>query len=123
MKYWIFTLLLSALILLGCNTQNSEPEPPQSIQNYNANMAPKDIPSDADVRQTTLAIKDMTCPSCALGVEYQLKQLDGVYDAQIKYPDGTGLVIYDSAKITSEKIAESSTIYKATVASDEQYKQ
>jgi len=84
-------------------------------------MASKDIPSDADVRQTTLAIKGMSCPSCAVGVEYQLKQLDGVYDVQIKYQDGAGLVIYDSTEITAEKIAESSTIYAATVSSDEPY--
>ena len=122
MKYWILALLLS-VTLIGCSTQASQPELPPGIQKYNEQMAPKDIPPDADVRQTTLAIKDMTCPSCALGVEYQLKQLNGVYDAEIKYPEGNGVIIYDSSKLSAKEIAESSTIYPATVASDEPYEQ
>ncbi len=112
--------------LLGCTTQSNDSEQntnlPPGIQKYNEQMSAKEILNDADVRQTTLAIKDMTCPSCALGVEYQLKELDGVYDAEIKYPEGTGIIIYDSSKLSAEEIAAASTIYTAAVASDEPYR-
>jgi len=120
MKHWIMTLLL-VVALTSCTTQTYELPP--AIQKYNEQMAPKAIPSDANVRQATLAIKDMTCPSCALGVEYQLKQLDGVYNAEVKYPEGVGFAVYDSSKLSAEKIASSSTIYPAIVASDEPYEQ
>jgi len=111
--------------LLGCTTQSNDSEQgtslPPGIQKYNEQMSAKEMPEDASVRQTTLAIKDMTCPSCALGVEYQLKQLDGVYDAEIKYPEGAGIVIYDPSKLSAEEIAAASTIYPAAVAVDEPY--
>lgn len=133
MRHKPFTLLvlISLLFLAACATNQSpkssdsesEVIPPPAIQNYNAQMAAKDIPKDANARQATLAIKGMTCPSCALGVEYQLKQLDGVYNAKIKYPEGTGLVVYDASKISAEKIAQASTIYPAAVISDEPYEQ
>ena len=121
--------MLALLVLAGCAMQQSTESTaveqntnlPPGIQKYNEKMSAKEIPQDAGVRQTTLAIKDMTCPSCALGVEYELKQLDGVYDAKINYPAGTGQVIYDTSKLSAEEIAAASTIYPATVASDEAY--
>ena len=60
----------------------------------------------------------MTCPSCAFGVEYELKQLQGVYRAEVKYPEGTGTVIYDSSRISAEEIAAASTVYPASVVED-----
>jgi len=123
MKTYMIAGLIALLALAACSQGNSGTELPPAIQKYNEQMAPKDIPSDANARQVTLAINDMTCPSCALGVEYQLKQLNGVYNAEIKYPEGLGFVIYDASQLSAEDIAASSTIYSASVASDEQYKQ
>jgi len=122
MKRMLILGLIGLFLLVGCaTTENSSTDLPPAIQKYNEQMSAKDIPQDANVRQTTLAIKDMTCPSCALGVEYQIKQMDGVYDAEIKYSEGKGIVTYDSSKLSAEEIAKSSTIYPASVASDEQY--
>jgi len=128
MKTRIYLLvgLFVLFVLAGCATAptgDSGIDLPPAIQKYNEQMSAKEIPKDASVRQATLAIKDMTCPSCALGVEYQIKQLDGVYDAEIKYPEGIGLVTYDSTKLDAENIAKASTIYEATVASDDPYNQ
>jgi len=124
MKLYVMFGLVGLFVLAGCATTpraDSNIDLPPAIQNYNEQMSAKEIPSDANVRQTTLAIKDMTCPSCALGVEYQIKQLDGVYDAEIKYPEGTGIVTYDSSKLSAEDIAAESTVYSASVYSDEPY--
>ena len=60
----------------------------------------------------------MTCTSCALGVEYELKQVDGVVDAKVKYPEGTGTVTFDSAVVDAETIAKASTTYPAKVVSN-----
>jgi len=126
MKTRVYVLigLFALFVFAGCTTtpRDSSINLPPALQKYNEQMSPKDLPKDANIRQTTLAIKDMTCPSCALGVEYQLKQLNGVFDAEIKYPEGTGIVTYDSSKLSAEEIAKSSTIYPASVASDEQYR-
>jgi len=121
MKIYLTLGLFALLVLAGCAQPTGDSSLPPAFQNYNEQMSAKEIPPDANVRQTTLAIKDMTCPSCALGVEYQIKQLDGVYDAEIKYPEGTAVVTYDSSKLSAEDIAAESTIYPATVASDKQY--
>jgi len=123
-KIYLLVGMIALFVLAGCATTSTgdvSTALPPGIQKYNEQMSAKEIPKDANVRQTTLAIEDMTCPSCALGVEYQLKQLDGVYNAEIKYPEGAGVVVYDPSKLSAEEIAAESTIYPATVASDESY--
>jgi len=50
-----------------------------------------------------------------LGVEYQLKQVDGVVDAVVNYEEGTGIVTFDPAKIEPDAIAQASTVYIAKV--------
>jgi len=71
-----------------------------------------------NVHEATLDIEGMTCTSCALGVEYQLKQVDGVLDAKINYEEGKGYVTYDANKATGEIIAQSSDIYPAKLIDD-----
>jgi copper chaperone CopZ len=71
------------------------------------------IPSDAQT--VSLAIEDMTCQSCALGLEYELEQLEGVYEANVDYTTGVGEVSYDPSVIDTETIAAGSTIYPASV--------
>ena len=121
------------LILSACTsqqttqTESAEVKLPKALEAYNAQMAPKEISQENlandGTHKATFAFEGMTCPSCALGVEYQWKQLDGVYDAQIKYPEGTGVVVYDTAKLSAEAIAAASTIYPARVTADESYTQ
>ena len=76
------------------------------------------IPPNENIKIVKLEVKEMFCPSCALGVEYELKQVQGVYSAEIKYPEGTGTVIYDSSQISAEEIAAASTVYPASVVED-----
>ncbi|RMD58112.1 copper chaperone [Candidatus Woesearchaeota archaeon] len=119
----LITLLFGALSACTAPVQDKT-ELPANIQTYNEQMSSKKISKEAilsgKVRKATFDIKDMSCPSCALGVEYQWRKLDGVYDAKIDYPQGTGFAIYDSTKLDAEKIAQASQVYKATVREDEQ---
>ena len=62
-----------------------------------------------------LEIEGMTCTSCALGVEYQLKQVPGVLAADVKYPEGTCTVTYDADIVDPETIAKASDVYPARV--------
>ncbi len=77
--------------------------------------AVKETNSPQNLKTANLEIEGMTCQSCALGVEYELKQVDGVVDAKVSYQDGTGKVTFDPAKVDAETIAKASTIYPAKV--------
>ena len=131
-KTIFFLLVIGMLILSACTpqqttkTESAEVKLPKALEAYNVQMAPKTIPQNLandGTHKATFALEGMTCPSCALGIEYQWKQLDGVYDAQINYPEGTGFVVYDTAKLSAEAIAAASTIYPARVTTDESYTQ
>lgn len=71
----------------------------------------------SNLKTANLEIEGMTCQSCAIGVEYELKQVNGVVDAKVNYQDGTGSVTFDPAKVDAETIAKASTIYPAKVVS------
>jgi len=77
----------------------------------------KEIPTHKNLETANLEIEGMTCQSCALGVEYELKQVNGVADAKINYQDGTGKVTFDPAIVDAETIAKASTVYPAKVVS------
>lgn len=99
---------MAILVLAGC-TVTSETSTDQSKI---TGAAP------TNVHEATLDIEGMTCTSCALGVEYQLKQVDGVLEAKINYEEGKGYVTYDADKVTGEVIAQSSDIYPAKLIND-----
>lgn len=132
MKKTILFMLfaLSLLLIVSCAKKTSESDSgvslPSSLQNYQESISSKEIPktsiNEGKVHVANFKIDGMTCPSCALGVEYQLKQLSGVYDAKIDYSAGTAFAIYDVTKINAESIAEASTAYPAKVVKDEEYK-
>ena len=92
MKNWI---IIGLLLMSGCVVEST--------------------PEISNLQYATLEIKEMTCVSCALGVEYQFKQLDGVIDASVNYKTGIAEVSYDPDKISPEEIAEASDVYPATV--------
>lgn len=71
-----------------------------------------------NIHETTLAVEGMTCTSCALGVEYQLKQVEGVIDAKISYKEKGGYVKYDANKVNAQTIAQASDVYPVKVLSD-----
>lgn len=78
----------------------------------------KEVNTQQNLETANLQIEGMTCQSCALGVEYELKQVKGVVDAKVNYQDGTGTVTFDPAKVDAETIAKASTVYPAKVVSD-----
>ncbi len=73
----------------------------------------------AAAKVTTLHIKGMSCGACATAVKRVLKGVDGVKDAQVSFEEKKGVVTYDPAKVTPEKIAqavkEKLPAYTATV--------
>jgi copper chaperone CopZ len=75
----------------------------------------KEISEQKSLETANLQFEGMDCPSCALGVEYELKQVSGVVDAKVMYPEGTGTVTFDSAIVDAETIAKASTVYPAKV--------
>ena len=67
------------------------------------------------IKTTTLAIKGITCESCALGVEYPIKQVPGVIEADGIYKEGKGTVTYDADQVSPDTIAEASEAYPVTI--------
>lgn len=74
------------------------------------------------LKVATLHIEGMTCGACATAVKQVLKKVDGVKQAQVSYNEKKGVVTYDPAKVSPERIAhavrEKLPAYKATVRSD-----
>ena len=77
----------------------------------------KEISQQKNLETANLQFEGMDCPSCALGIEYELKQVNGLVDAKVNYPAGTGTVTFDSAIVDAETIAKASTVYPAKVVS------
>ncbi len=95
-KELIVAILIGMIFVVGCSpTQTS------------------DLPANA--KQVTLEIEGMYCQSCSQGVGYELRQVEGVMDAQVDYQTGEGVVTYDPSKVNPETIAAASTVYKAKV--------
>lgn len=128
-KILLALLIMLVLIMTGCVSQKyskkSDDGLPASLQEYKEDISSKEIPKDLlstdKIHKVDLKIDGMICPSCALGVEYQLKQLSGVYDARVNYPAGTAFVIYDVTKLSTESIAKASTTYPTKVIKDVVY--
>jgi len=77
--------------------------------------AVKETDTSQNLETANLIIEGMSCQSCALGVEYELKQVNGVIDAKVNYRDGTGTVTFDPAMVDAETVAKASTVYPAKV--------
>jgi len=104
-KISLLILIIAVLALSGCATTGNSVQQ-DSIQTEVNNL-----------QEATLAIEGMTCVSCARGVEYELKQVEGVVSAKVSYKSGKGTVSYDASKVDAETIAQASSVYPATVLS------
>lgn len=68
-------------------------------------VAPAAAPvTTADTAKVRLAIKGMTCGSCARTAELALRRVEGVYRAQVSLETATGEVWYDAARTTPEQL-------------------
>lgn len=89
------------------------------IKNNSTGISGESIGSEVEnLREAKLSIEGMYCQACAYGVEAQIKELDGVVDANINYQDASGLVLYDGDKLSPEIVAAASTAYPVTVIED-----
>ena len=64
----------------------------------------------------------MYCESCAYGVAAQIRELEGVVNAEVDYKTASGIVRYDANKVSAEEIAKTSTVYPATIKEDKKIK-
>ena len=53
----------------------------------------------SDTTRARLAIKGMTCGSCATTARIALERSEGVYRAEVSYDSASAVVLYDSGKI------------------------
>jgi copper chaperone CopZ len=90
------------------------------VRNIGANVTGKVVDEGGveNLREVSLFIEGMYCDACALGVEAQIEELDGVINAKVNAFEGSGVVRYDANKVDAETIAEASTVYPASVVSD-----
>lgn len=59
------------------------------------------------MKKIKLKIKDMHCTSCALTIDMDLEDLDGVKKAQTNYGKGETEVEFDEDKVKTDQILES----------------
>ena len=76
------------------------------------------IDENINLRECILSIEGMYCEACGYGVKAQIEELNGVMSADINYKDSSGVVLYDANKVDAETIAAASTVYPASVVSD-----
>lgn len=80
------------------------------------------VATTPDTAQVRLAIKGMTCGSCATTARVVLERTDGVIDADVSYEESTAEVTYDAEVTTPlDFIArlEEMTGYEATVVAED----
>jgi copper chaperone CopZ len=89
------------------------------ITGNSANLNPADI--NLELNKLNIKISGMTCAGCASGVQSILQSLNGVIEAKVNYPEGTGEIIYNPKIISKEQIISSDAFltYPATIVSDE----
>lgn len=71
--------------------------------------------STDELKKVNLKIEGMDCAGCAIGIENILKDLTGISETKVEYPQGSAFVIYNPQQITLEKIIETIKPYKAIV--------
>ena len=126
-------ILLTLLLLAACAKQETltdghTPTQEHLLEHALAESQAQEVQSTDfsqydGLRKTTLQFEGMTCPSCALGVEYELNAVSGVVQTKVDYANKIGFVVYEPGKINPEEIAASSTAYPAQVISDAVYGQ
>ena len=56
--------------------------------------------------EVTVTIEGMTCTSCAAGVERALAGEEGISDANVSYPEGSGTIKIDEKKISVDELID-----------------
>lgn len=58
------------------------------------------------MKKIKLNIEGMHCSSCAMSIDFDLEDLDGVKSAKTNYAKQTSEIEFDESKINESKIAE-----------------
>lgn len=85
------------------------------------NLATSRTGAEADTARVRLAIKGMTCGSCATTARIALERSEGVYRAQVSYDSATAVVDYDPEKTSPSRLIanlKKLTGYQAAVVVD-----
>lgn len=63
-----------------------------------------------------LNVDGMHCPSCALSIEEELEEIDGVAEARASYPRQQARVVFDEGRVDESQILEAIAAlgYRAT---------
>jgi len=75
-----------------------------------------------NLQQATLEISGMFCVSCATGIEYALKEKEGVVSADVDYDSKIGRVVYDPSKISQKEIITAVKPYTAVIIKNTPFK-
>jgi len=70
---------------------------------------PEQTTLTANIKQITLDVPGMSCPSCPYTVQKSLKKLDGVVSAQADLDTKKAVVKYDPSKVTTQAMIEATT--------------
>ncbi len=75
----------------------------------------------AHLKQITLDVPGMNCPSCPFTVQKSLKKLDGVVSARVTLEDKKAVIIYNAALVAPEEMmaATANAGYPSTLAQTE----
>lgn len=65
--------------------------------------------AQAQTKQVTLDVKNMTCASCFITIKGSLKKLDGVKDIKLTMKPPQAVITYDPTKTTTEDLAKTIT--------------
>ncbi|MBI5391429.1 heavy-metal-associated domain-containing protein [Candidatus Woesearchaeota archaeon] len=118
---------LSIFVFAGCSrgtTGQAIHENIQDVQNTNGASHEQRVPTTTELSSTVihhlvLKVEGMYCQACPLGLHKMLLQAPAILDAKVSYQTKSAEVLYDSAKISKEKIAAMFTSpYTASVVDD-----
>ena len=118
----IILFMTPLLILSGCSTQSGTASTDTNESVVLASSTVEKNYALKDLKKCSLAIDGMWCASCSTGIEYALKESEGVVDARIDLvgdQKGIGQVIYDPNLISPEDIVNIAKPFEAVVLNDE----
>ncbi len=76
--------------------------------------------NNLDLRTITFKISRMHCVSCALNIDFELEDLEGIKEAKTHYAQETSIVSFDSKEVTPKQIIAAITRlgYEAVVQNE-----
>lgn len=73
----------------------------------------------SELEHAYATIGGMSCPSCAVGIEYSLKELEGATDATVSYENANAEVIYNPTLVSKEDMEAAIDPYTLNIVKTE----